>query len=898
MKPTYLTLIIVFGILGFIATPASHAIEYHVSVTGADGNSGTQNSPLRTIGAAAKLALPGDTITVHAGVYRERVAPPRGGTDDAHRIIYQAAPGEKVVITGSELARGWKKVSGDTWEITISNRLFGTVNPFDELIYGSWFEGHGQPHHTGNVYLNGQALKEAVANADVLKPAGSPLLWSATGDGNGGPVLMNVQWIKPAGQNPVNVDNGSAEGGDAAIYLENGSIAFGYLKDGSRLHYDSVNFGAGCDSVDIYAASLAQGGFVELHLDGPDGRLLGSCRVTNTGDWLAFKTFTIPLSEKLSGNQNLCFVLKAPPVRPDGVTVIRAQFPVGTDPNIADVEVSVRHTVFYPEKTGIHYITVRGFTLCNAATNWAPPSAEQMGLIGPHWSRDWIIENNTIVNSRCSGISLGRPTYGHAHHYQTLHTPVYPEPGGGQTVEQLKDYFEHGSWDKEAAGHHIVRNNSISFCGQAGIVGCSGGAFSLIKGNDIHDIDCNESYEGQEMGCIKLHFAIDTIIRNNHLYRCGGCFGLWLDWGTQGVRVEGNLFHDNKQDLLVEVSHGPFVMANNLFLSKTGLQFSAQGLAFVHNLVAESIEYHADGRQTFYYKPHDSVSLGKHDNPAGDIRWLNNIFADNASAAAGRDPALPVVLAGNVYIGGASPTGAQPWLMNFEWLKPNGGGVIRAAASTARSGTQVDTCSEGGQYVGWIRSGNWLRFDQVNLDSNTAAIDIRAAADDGYGGLIELHADTPNGTLLGTCQVPSTGGWQKWSTFTIPIKPASDFKSLCIVFFPTAAHGKNGEALANSPVVLPEVPGPVLEEKPDGWYLTFTQYDTWRSASAAALVTSSILGKAVIPNCPFENADGSPLVIDTDYFGHLRNTSNPLPGPFEISQNGKQTIKVWPKPMR
>src|SRR6202034_3346826 len=107
------------------------------------------------------------------------------------------------------------------------------------------------------------------------------------------------------------------------------------------------------------------------------------------------------LSEKVSGKQNLCFVLKAPPVKPDGLTVIRAQFPAGIDPNTADVEVSVRHTVFYPETTGINYITVHGFTLCNAATNWAPPSAEQVGLIGPHWSRGWIIEDNTILNSRC-----------------------------------------------------------------------------------------------------------------------------------------------------------------------------------------------------------------------------------------------------------------------------------------------------------------------------------------------------------------------------------------------------------------------------------------------------------------------------------------------------------------
>ncbi len=54
----------------------------------------------------------------------------------------------------------------------------------------------------------------------------------------------------------------------------------------------------------------------------------------------------------------------------------------------------MRRTVFYPDQPGRNYITVRGFTLRHAATPWAPPTAEQIGLIGTHWSKGWIIENN------------------------------------------------------------------------------------------------------------------------------------------------------------------------------------------------------------------------------------------------------------------------------------------------------------------------------------------------------------------------------------------------------------------------------------------------------------------------------------------------------------------------
>ena len=70
---------------------------------GKDSNRGTRSAPLRTIQHAAELAQPGDIITVHAGVYRERVNPPRGGISDTQRIVYQAAKGERVEVKGSEM---------------------------------------------------------------------------------------------------------------------------------------------------------------------------------------------------------------------------------------------------------------------------------------------------------------------------------------------------------------------------------------------------------------------------------------------------------------------------------------------------------------------------------------------------------------------------------------------------------------------------------------------------------------------------------------------------------------------------------------------------------------------------------------------------------------------------
>ena len=87
-------------------------------------------------------------------------------------------------------------------------------------------------------------------------------------------------------------------------------------------------------------------------------------------------------------------------------TILYANFQ-GANPNEENVEINVRRNGFYPDKEGVGYITLSGFTVTMAATQWAPPTAYQEGMIGPHWSKGWIIENCEVSPSQCSGISLG-----------------------------------------------------------------------------------------------------------------------------------------------------------------------------------------------------------------------------------------------------------------------------------------------------------------------------------------------------------------------------------------------------------------------------------------------------------------------------------------------------------
>lgn len=83
-------------------------------------------------------------------------------------------------------------------------------------------------------------------------------------------------------------------------------------------------------------------------------------------------------------------------------------------------------------------------------------------------------------------------------------------------------------------------------------------------------------------------------------------------------------------------------------------------------------------------------------------------------------------------------------------------------------GIEPTTDTGGGYDVGWINNGEWLEYT-VNVPDPEAiySISVRAASPSG-GGVLRLRLD---GTVLGTLQIPNTGGWQSWQTVTLPNLP-------------------------------------------------------------------------------------------------------------------------------
>lgn len=469
-------------------------MEFHVSLTGCDHAPGTATEPFRTISKAASIALPGDTVKVHAGTYREWVSPANGGTAE-HRIVYESAGDGEVIISGAEPISNWIEEGNGVWRAEVPNTLFTVRNPYATLVYGDWLFNEHTGNHLGEVYLNGKSLYERQSIDDVRNPS----------------VWPNAKFPEE-------------------------SLLTWY-----------------CEVNEVYTIIWA-----------------------NFGD---------------------------------------------ADPRRELVEINVRPYCFWPEKTGRDYITVRGFTLKQAATQWAPPTALQEGLIGPHWSRGWIIEHNKISDSKCTGVSLGKDISTGDNEWSNLKFKF-----GTQREQEVIFRAVHGNWNKEHIGSHIVRYNEIFECEQAGIVGHLGAVFSEIYGNRIYRIHHKQLFHGAEVAGIKLHASLDTQIHDNVIYSCYRA--VWFDWQAQGTHLYRNLCFDSlSEDLFVEVCHGPYMVDHNIFLSKMNFRNVAQGGAFAHNLFAGRFVINPDrGRQTPYHFPHETSVAGYANIIGGDDRYYNNIF--------------------------------------------------------------------------------------------------------------------------------------------------------------------------------------------------------------------------------------------------------------------------------
>jgi hypothetical protein len=674
-------------------------MEYHVAIHGNDQAPGTADQPFRTISRAAALAMPGDTVIVHAGVYREWVNPARGGTEE-HRIVYRSAGDGEVVITGAERITDWKPEGDQVWSTEVPNSLFSVRNPFAVELSGDWLFDGAFTAHLGEVYLDGKSLYECESVDKVRKPE----VWPE------------------------------------AKYPEDSLLTW-YAEVGHATTKIWANFG-------------------------------------------------------------------------------------GKDPRKENVEISVRPHCFWPDRPGIGYITVSGFTLRQAAPQWAPPTDFQEGLIGPHWSKGWIIENNLICESKNVGISLGTPV-------GTGHPRVdgkHPK-GGTQREQEVIFRAVRDGWHKDRVGGHIVRNNIIHDCEQAGIVGHMGAAFSQICQNRIYNIHHKRIRHGAEVAGIKLHAALDTQIHDNIIY---GCYrALWLDWQAQGTRISRNVFFDNlSEDFFVEVCHGPYTVDHNLFLSPMNFRNMSQGGAFVHNLFTGRFVVRAElTRTTPYHFPHETAVAGYAKITGGDDRYWNNVFVGDGDGS--KEP-VPITF--------------------FEHLPLKPRDEAGEDGKTVMDGVPDDSIC----YLHPVGLGGYNRHPNAKDKPMWQMTKDELAA----------LGDAVKDFFVGNAVLPVDMGGNVYLNGAVPSRHEADAN----------VHAERGVE-----VEIDRAKGKVR--------VRIDAPERLRGASSM-LVTTDLLGKTYHADMKFEEPDGRPYRFDTDFCGNRRPDANVTPGPFELDGNGSLVFEI------
>jgi len=88
-----------------------------------------------------------------------------------------------------------------------------------------------------------------------------------------------------------------------------GGMNVGFIENGDYIKVKGVNFGTGAASFEARVASATNGGNIEIRLDSPTGKLVGTCTVTGTGGWQTWTTKSCPVSGA-EGVHDLYFVFK------------------------------------------------------------------------------------------------------------------------------------------------------------------------------------------------------------------------------------------------------------------------------------------------------------------------------------------------------------------------------------------------------------------------------------------------------------------------------------------------------------------------------------------------------------------------------------------------------------
>jgi PKD repeat protein len=126
------------------------------------------------------------------------------------------------------------------------------------------------------------------------------------------PKRKQAEFFSATGRVPDGTGTGSpGVTPETASDPQGGFQDIGSIEDGDWWSFDPANL-AGIDTIRFRAASASTGGTIEVRAGAPDGTLVGSVAVPNTGDWQTYTDVPLSLSNPPSASGPLYFVVRKP----------------------------------------------------------------------------------------------------------------------------------------------------------------------------------------------------------------------------------------------------------------------------------------------------------------------------------------------------------------------------------------------------------------------------------------------------------------------------------------------------------------------------------------------------------------------------------------------------------
>jgi beta-xylosidase len=191
---------------------------------------------------------------------------------------------------------------------------------------------------------------------------------------------------------------------------------------------------------------------------------------------------------------------------------------------------------------------------------------------------------------------------------------------------------------------------------------------------------------------------------------------------------------------------------------------------------------------------------------------------------------------------------------------------VEAETMAFSKGVKTEQNSEVGVYVTDIHNGDYIKLQNVAFGTKIPRTFKARVASGLRGGQIELRLDSLGGRLLGTLQVPATGGWEKWQTLNLDL----DFSNLTDIDAPKRTiAGVTLPQTANLYLVFKGRKGPQL-----------FNFDWWEMRSLEQVNMPLFQTKYT--------ADPSPLVVGDTLYLYTSHDASPedIPDPNEKSSAG------------